>query len=235
MKKFNICLLVIALCGAITNINFAKTVTEVTYNDQELANKLKNAPMDISLASGYKENGQSTVFTTLFDVDGTYRGYRINQIFRDQAPANHIEELKTSSAQACSLSEINEFSAEYEGKEHQAFDIICMQSVGNERVADIKDKVVTINPNYGKTDGYLVGVQVPNYTFEELAGAEVSGDILYIMDNKGGSAKLTPAENELGESDHDNSLTYLIIGADVLLLLILVFAFTRLTKIKKMV
>lgn len=233
MKKFyTFSLLVIVSILTVTNSFYAEDVSSVTYNDQELANKLKNAPMDISLASGYKENGQSTVFTTLFDVDGTYRGYRINQIFKDQAPANHLQELKQSSAQVCSLSEINEFKTEYDGGKHQAFDIICMQSVGNENVASISDNKVSINPNYGKTEGYLVGVQVPNYTFEDLEGADVKGDILYIMDNNGGSATLVPLQTESDEKK-DNSLLYIIIVADVILLILALGAGIMLYRTKK--
>lgn len=230
LKKLFICLIVVV--SFLFNQHYASEV----YTDQQLAQELKNAPMDISLASGWTPNGESRIFTTIYDQAGTYRGYRINQIFRDGIPNEHLKQLQKDAKNECNISEVSQKEFDYQGESKEGFEIICMQDVGNNGSATIKDNVVTINPNYGQEEGYLIGIQVPHYTFKEVKGGEVRDNILYITDNAGGSATLEALEPSAEEESTEpppksNLFTLLcILAATVLILIALIQKYLSIKK-----
>lgn len=162
-------------------------------NDQTLAKELSALDVDTSLAKGWNKDS-SMIFTTIFDSSGDYRGYRTTQIFKEKIDKSLVKDYRKDATNVCSIFELNEIEVEYEGETKPAIDFICMQSVGNEGVADIKDDKLTIQDNYGVADGYLVGILVYNRNFDKIKGGEEKGGVLYVLDNEGGSAVLVEKE-----------------------------------------
>lgn len=232
--KKTLCLFLIIVVSFLNN-NFR---ADDVYSDQTLAQELQKAPMNISLASGYTQEGQSLIFTTIYDKSGQYRGYRVNQIFRDEVPNKHLETLQDEADNVCTVSEITEQTFDYQGEKKSGFDIICMQKVGNNGSVTIDGDSLNINKNYGKTDGYLVGVQIPNYTFADVEGGEVKDNILYIIDDAGGSATIEPATNNSSEKESEGGSSssiniFPLIGVIVFLVLIILLPYLYLRKKRK--
>ncbi len=206
LKRFKLLLLLFIVLIPIKN-NADSKENPNGVNDQTFATELAKTEVDLSLASGWY-NDESSIFTTLYDEYGKYRGYRTTQIFKNGVKDTTLEDYNENGAKVCSVFEMNTIDVEYEGSTHQAIDFICTQEVGNQNVAKVEGNKITLNKGYGKTDGYLVGVSVRNKTFENVKGGEVANDVVYIIDNEGGSGDIvdittTPPEGESTSSGFD--------------------------------
>lgn len=236
MKKLNK-LLTICLMFIIFSTSIIKADEKNIINDQALAKSLSDNEVDTSLAHGWNKDS-SMIFTTIFDSNGDYRGYRTTQMFKNDVDKSLVKEYKESASNVCTIFELKEIEVEYEGETKPAIDFICMQSVGNEGVADIKDDKLTIQDNYGVTDGYLVGIQVFNKTFSDVKGGEVKNDVLYVLDNEGGSAVLVDSETTTTDTKQNTKFTLsneiiIIVGGTLFVILILILIIVIIRKIKK--
>ena len=221
----------------ICNLFFAADVKPGELNDQALAQQLANSKVNYSRAKGWSDN-KSTIFTTIFNQDGTYRGYRISQLTKGDDVDNLHAQYKQDAKNSCSLSQVNKIEVDYAGEKEQGVDIICMQSLGNEGVADIENGKVTINRGYGQVDGYLVGVKVVNSTFTNIKGGVLSDDILYVTSDDGGSASIeVKQQNEEENKNQLNVKKYILIIlitiGIVLLIVILTFVIVKVVKKRK--
>lgn len=202
-------------------------------NDQTFAKELAKTEVDFSLASGWYED-KSSIYTTLFDENGKYRGYRTTQIFANNIDDAIINDYKEDGEKVCSIFELNTINVDYQGSTHEAIDFICTQEVGNENVAKIDGDKLTINSDFGKTEGYLVGISMRNNTFVDVVGGEVKNDVVYVLDNNGGSAKITPimVDGENTTSDEKKLFDFipiiLIIAISVILLIIIIVIIIKL-------
>lgn len=233
-KIRNLCLMLSLSIPLIFNLFLAVEVKPGELNNQALAQQLANSKVDYSQAKGWADN-KSTIFTTIFNQDGTYRGYLISQLTKADDVDNLHAQYKQDAKNSCSLSQVNKIEVEYEGEITQGVDIICMQSVGNEGVADIENGKVTINRGYGQVDGYLVGVKVVNSTFTNIKGGVLSDDILYVTSDDGGSASIeVKQQNEEQNKNLFNVKKYipifLITIGFVLLIVILTFIIVKVVK-----
>lgn len=206
LKRFKLLLILFIVLIPIKN-NADSKETPNGVNDQTFATDLAKTEVDISLASGWYKD-ESSIFTTLYDEYGKYRGYRTTQIFKNGVKDATIEDYNENGAKVCNVFEMNTIEVEYEGSTYEAIDFICTQEVGNQNVAKVTDNKITLNKGYGKTDGYLVGVSIRNKTFENVKGGEVANDVVYIIDNEGGSGDIvdittTPQEGESTSSGFD--------------------------------
>lgn len=224
------CLVIALTIISTININCASEV-----NDQQLAKELIGQDVDLSLAHGWAEN-KSTIFTTIYDESGAYRGYRTTQIFKDGVGEDIEQDYKQDGAKVCSIFEIDTKDVDYEQDNYQAIDFVCMQEVGNQKSTTIKGDKVTINKGYGQVDGYLVGVRVYNKTFSDVKGAKVVDNTLFIISDDGGSAILkdnqetTPAKKPKLDKQQ---LVLLVAGCGgILLLIVLIILLFKLFKRK---
>lgn len=233
-KIRNLCLMLSLSIPLIFNLFLAVEVKPGELNDQALAQQLANSKVDYSQATGWADN-KSTIFTTIFNQDGTYRGYRISQLTKADDVDNLHTQYKQDAKNSCSLSQVNKIEVDYEGEITQGVDIICMQSVGNEGVANIASDKVIINKGYGQVDGYLVGVKVVNSTFTNIKGGVLSNDILYVTSDDGGSASIeVKQQNEEQNKNQLNVKKYipilLITIGIVLLIVTLTFVIVKVVK-----
>lgn len=212
-------------------------------NDQELASELSKTEVDFSLASGWHD-GNSRIFTTLYDENGKYRGYRTTEVFENGVPENLVSDYQSSGSKVCSVFEVNTVDVEYEGASRQAVDFICTQEVGNGNPATVEGDKLTINKGFGKTDGYLVGISVLNKTFDNVVGGEVKNNVVYVLDNNGGSADIVALDTkEEGEEentegstsgfDFKKMLPVIAIGGGVLLVIIIIVVIVMMVKKRK--
>ena len=211
------CLVIALTIISTININRASEV-----NDQQLAKELIGQDVDLSLAHGWADN-KSTIFTTIYDDSGAYRGYRITQIFKDGGSEDIEKDYKQDGAKVCSIFEIDTKDVDYEQDNYQAIDFVCMQEVGNQKSTTIKGDKVTINKGYGQVDGYLVGVRVYNKTFSDVKGAKVVDNTLFITSDDGGSAVLKDNQETAPTKKpklDKQQLVLLVAGSGGLLLLI---------------
>lgn len=219
------------------NSFFAAEVKPDELNDQALAQQLANSKVNYSQAKGWADN-KSTIFTTIFNHDGTYRGYRISQLTKADDVDNLHAQYKQDAKNSCSLSQLNKIEVDYEGEKTPGVDIICMQSVGNEGVANITSGKVIVNKGYGQVDGYLVGVKVVGSTFTNIKGGVLSDDILYVTSDDGGSASIEVKKQI--EETNENQLNIkkyipiiLIAIGIVLVIVILTFVIIKVVKKRK--
>lgn len=224
--------LVIALTIISTiNINCASEV-----NDQQLAKELIGQNVDLSLAHGWADN-KSTIFTTIYDQSGAYRGYRTTQIFKDGVSEDIEKDYKQDGAKVCSIFEIDTKDVDYEQDNYKAIDFVCMQEVGNQKSTTINGDKLTINKGYGQVDGYLVGVRVYNKTFSDVKGAEVVDNTLFIISDDGGSAILKDNQETTTTKKPklDKQQLVVLVGgsAGILLLIVLIILLFKLFKRKR--
>lgn len=205
-------------------------------NDQTLAKELSEVEVDTSLAKGWNKDS-SMIFTTIFDSSGDYRGYRTTQVFKEKIDKSLVKDYREDATNVCSIFELNEIEVEYEGETKPAIDFICMQSVGNQGVSDIDGDKITINDNYGITDGYLVGILVYNRDFDKIKGGEEKGGVLYVLDNEGGSAVLVEKEVEATDTKQNTNFTLskdLIVlgGIGIFALIVIILLIVLIKKIR---
>lgn len=225
------CLVIALTIISTININRASEV-----NDQQLAKELIGQDVDLSLAHGWADN-KSTIFTTIYDQNGAYRGYRTTQIFKDGVSEDIEKDYKQDGAKVCSIFEIDTKDVDYEQDNYQAIDFVCMQQVGNQKSTTIKDDKLTVNKGYGQADGYLVGVRVYNKTFSDVKGAKVVDNTLFIISDDGGSAilkdnqEITPTK----KTKLDKQQLVLLVGGTggILLLIGLISLLFKLFKRKR--
>lgn len=213
---------------------FADEITSI--NDQTLAKKLKEEPIDVSATKGWYED-KSTIFTTIYDDTGQYRGYKTVQIFKNGVEQATIDDYKSSAKNVCTLGEVTKEEVDYDNGTYDALNVVCMQTVGNENAFTLDKDNVTINPGYGKTDGYIVGLKVINKSFEKVDGGQVVNDTLFIDSNEGGSATLVEKKVDAQpEPEKPKSTNYKIIllgiGAIVVIIIIIIIFFVKKKKNK---
>lgn len=225
------CLVIALTIISTININCASEV-----NDQQLAKELIGQNVDLSLAHGWADN-KSTIFTTIYDESGAYRGYRTTQIFKDSVSEDIEKDYKQDGAKVCSIFEIDTKDVDYEQDNYQAIDFVCMQEVGNQKSTTIKGNKLTINKGYGQVDGYLVGVRVYNKMFSDVKGAEVVDNTLFIVSDEGGSAILKDNQETITTKKPkiDKQQVVLLVGgsAGILLLMVLIILLFKLFKRKR--
>lgn len=235
MKKINLLFLLVLILNPIVNLADKKDTSKSGVNDQTFATELAKTEVDLSLASGWY-NDESSIFTTLYDEYGKYRGYRTTQIFKNGVKDATLEDYNENGAKVCSVFEMNTIDVEYEGSTHQAIDFICTQEVGNQNVAKVEGNKITLNKGYGKADGYLVGVSVRNKTFNNVKGGEVANDVVYIIDNNGGSADIVDikasdkSEKDKSDTTKSSDINYIAIISCIIALIVLVVLFVVLIK-----
>lgn len=223
-KIRNLCLMLSLSIPLIFNLFLAAEVKPGELNDQAFAQQLANSKVDYSQATGWADN-KSTIFTTIFNQDGAYRGYRISQLTKADDVDNLHTQYKQDAKNSCSLSQVNKIEVDYEGEITQGVDIICMQSVGNEGVANIASDKLIINKGYGQVDGYLVGVKVVNATFTNIKGGVLSNDILYVTSDDGGSANIEVkkqiAERNENQSNIKKHIPIILIAIGIMLVIVI--------------
>ena len=237
MKKLNKLLTLCLMFIIVFSTSIVKAEEKNIINDQALAKSLSANEVDTSLAKGWNKD-TSMIFTTIFDSNGNYRGYRTTQVFKNEVDKSLVKEYKDTAGNVCTIFELKEIEVEYEGSTKPAIDFICMQSVGNEGVVDIKDDKLTIQDNYGITDGYLVGIQVFNKSFSDVEGGEVKNDVLYVLDNEGGSAVLVDSEATTTDTKQNTEFVLskemiIIAGGALFVILLLILIIVIIRKIKK--
>ena len=209
-----IILYIILLFNSIITTN----ASVIDKNDLDLAKELKSQNINTTLINGFT-NDKSNIYITIFDENLNYRGYRFLEIYNNQINEDTIIDYKKSAKNECSISEVNKINVNYANNEKNAIDVICMQGIGNEGIVSFNNDDVIINKNYGKTDSYLVGVQVLNKTFTNVSNGVVIDNILYIDNNNEGSAKLI---DQKSTKSNNNNIKLLILVIFILISLCII-------------
>ena len=84
----------------------------------------------------------------------------------------------------------------------------------------------------------MVGIQVFNKTFTDVEGGEVKNDVLYVLDNEGGSAVLVDSETTTTDTKQNTEFTLskemiIVAGGALFVILLLILIIVIIRKIKK--
>ena len=197
--------------------NSASTIN--TINDQELAISLFDVEPANTLTTGFVE-GVANIFTTIYDANGEYRGYRINQIYEKNMPEGNKQAMEVEAKNVCTLAEVVDKNYNYDNQQYEGLDIVCMQKVGNNgsTTVDKSTSTLKLHKGYGVEKGYLVGVYIPSATYESVVGGVVENNVLYITDNAGGSASF----NIVSTLNEENTSSKPIFNGAVIMMCIVV-------------
>ena len=82
MKKLNKLLTICLMFIIVFSTSIVQADEKNIINDQVLAKSLSANKVDTSLAKGWNKD-TSMIFTTIFDSNGDYRGYRTTQVLKN--------------------------------------------------------------------------------------------------------------------------------------------------------